>query len=137
MKQFRKVMLTLLSILFATSVFASNKGWDKLGQVTTDVSLDRISVSCDKDDTFKSIKFKVTGANVNFVRVNVRYGNGVVDNLNFNQSIQSGSYSNPIDLRGNRREIKEVILFLKSEGKDKKGKGKGKKDAKVEIWGQK
>lgn len=143
MKQVKKVMLTLLSILLATSVFANKSNWEKLGEVNADVSMDRVTINCSNKGTFKAIKVKVQGATVEFDRVLVKYTTGALDDLRFAQTLNSGQESGPLDLRGNRRTIKEVILYIKAEpkGNDKgKGKGHGKgqksKRATVQIWGQ-
>lgn len=136
-------MLTLVSLLFATTMFASNSGWEKLGEVNADISLDRVTINCANKGFFKAIKVKAEGAPIDFESVLVRYATGAVDNLRFSQSLKPGEYSEPLDLRGNKRVIKEVILYLKSEGKESKRKGKGhakghtKKQGRVQIWGQK
>lgn len=116
---------------------------ENLGEVNADVSLDRVTINCANKGFFKAIKVKAEGASIDFESVLVRYATGAVDNLRFSQSLKPGEYSEPLDLRGNKRVIKEVILYLKSEGKESKRKGKGhtkghtKKQGRVQIWGQK
>ncbi len=139
MKEVKKVMLTLLSILFVTSVFANKSNWEKLGEVNADISLDRVTINCSNKGAFKAIKFKVQGSAVDFDRVLVKYATGALDDLRFSQSLRPGEESQVLDLRGDHRVIKEVILYLKSEAKNKgKGKGNSKnsKKAMVQIWGQ-
>lgn len=80
-------MLTLVSLLFTTTMFASNSGWEKLGEVNADVSLDRVTINCANKGSFKAIKFKVEGTTIDFESVLVRYATGAVDNLRFSQSL--------------------------------------------------
>lgn len=131
-----------MGLFFVTSVFAKS-GWEKLGEVTADTDLDRVTISCSHKGAFKAIMFKAEGATIDFERVLVRYTTGALDNLNFNQTLRPGQESGVLDLRGNRRVIKEVVLYLKSEGDtkgNKKGKGhakgRSKRQAKVQIYGK-
>lgn len=136
------LLLGLLGLMFIPSSFAI--GWKKLGEVSADVSLDRVTINCSEKGTFKSIKFRVEGAPVEFERVLVKYATGATDDLKFSQSLKAGEKSESLDLRGDRRTIREVILYIKSDRSisNDKGKGNGKgqekrrgRQAKVQVWG--
>lgn len=129
-------------MMFVTMAYAAD--WRKLGEVTADVSLDRVTVNCSDRGSFKAIRFRVEGATVDFNRVLVRYATGATDDLKFDETLRPGQNSGNLDLRGNKRVIREVILYIKSDGrlKDNKGKGKdkgrgGRREAKVQVWGLK
>lgn len=131
-----KKIIGLLFLFIATTASAQ-LGWEKIAEVKTDLSLDRIKIDCSHRGTFKSIKFKAEGSIVDFERVVVRYAVGTTDNLQFNQHLKPGQFSRNLDLRGNRRAIKEIIIHVKADPKFKNLKGKGKRTARVEVWGRK
>lgn len=123
-------------MLFGTSlsVQAQKVGrWEKLGERTVDLTVDRDIFRCAHKGTFTAIRFHVEKAPVNFLRVMVEYANGNNDNLNFSQLVPAGGTSRYLDLNGNKRIIKQITVFYKAL--PKRGTHKLKK-ANVEVWGR-
>ena len=136
MKTTKRILFSLLC-LFIVSNLSAQLGWEKLAEVQADVNLDRVKINCASKGTFKALKFKAEGSTIDFERVFVKYANGGTEDLKFSQSLRSGQFSGSLDLRGNRRIIKEVILYMKTDTSKKHGKAKGKRNARVEVWGRK
>ncbi|WP_300698658.1 hypothetical protein [Bacteroides sp.] len=130
------VLVMTLLISGSSGVYAQEVGrWEKLGERSVDLFIDKDIIECGHKGTFTAIRFHVAKAPVNFMRVLVKYANGAVDDLNFNQLVPAGANSRYLDLRGNRRVIKQVIVYYKSE---KRGPGHHPriKKAKVQVWGR-
>ena len=71
---------------------------------------DNIKVS-KSEGPFREIQLRVRGGNVEFRHVVVHYGNGEPEELQVRESIPSGGQTRPIDLRGERRDIRSVELW--------------------------
>jgi hypothetical protein len=81
-------------------------------------------------DNFRRLKFKVTDAPLNMLRMVVTYDNGVSDNIDVRQNIAQGAESRAIDLRGGSRSIRRVDFWY-----DTRGFLRGKAD--VTLFGMK
>lgn len=131
---FSTFTVVLLMLFVTFGIQARDKDpWEKLGERTVDMSIDRDVFRCAHKGTFTAIRFHVEKVPVNFLRVVVEYANGSSDNLNFNRLVPAGGTSRYLDLRGNKRIIKQITVFYKSEGKRP---GNRNKKAKVEVWGR-
>lgn len=130
------VLVMMLLISASSVVYAQQVGrWEKLGERSVDLFIDKDVIECGHKGSFTAIRFHVIKAPVNFMRVLVKYANGAVDDLNFNQLVPAGANSRYLDLRGNRRVIKQVIVYYKSE-KRRPGNHPRIKKAKVQVWGR-
>lgn len=141
--KFHLVILTALLLFpLQTQAALPNGEWTKLGEREVNLDLDRDVISCSGKGPFSAIRFHVEKTPVSFEKVYVKYGNGSVDNLNFNEYVRQGANSPELDLRGNKRIIKEIIVYYKAEKKSSNGNGNGNgkggkgKTAKVQIWGR-
>lgn len=126
-----------VSIFTSCTTYAQQVGrWEKLGERTVDLSMDKDIINCSHKGFFTTIRFRVERAPVSFLRVLVKYANGTTDNLNFNQLVRPGGYSRFLDLRGNKRVIKQIVVYYKSERKARPGRHPAPIKARVEIWGR-
>lgn len=131
-------ILCIVLIMLGSSLLAQAKEvgrWEKLGQKSVNLTVDKDVISCSHKGTFTAIRLHVAKAPVNFLRVVVKYANGTTDNLNFNQLVPAGSNSRYLDLKGNRRVIREVVMYYKSEPRRQGVKHKLRK-AEVQVWGR-
>lgn len=134
---FLLVMSVIVMCSTAGHAYAQRVGkWEKLGERVVDLDMDREVIKCADKGSFKAIKFHVEKAPVNFSKVYVKYATGATDNLNFNETVRQGQDSGELDLRGNKRIIKEIIVYYQAEKKNNKGKGRGNKNATVQVWGK-
>ena len=131
-------LLTLLPDLSfsQTVVSAPRPGtpgeWRYLGTVNARFTADHDAIVVQGPyDFFRRIKFKVTNAPINLIRLIVTYDDGgLPENIDTRFSIPAGGESRIIDLRGNRRKIRTVEFWY-----DTKGVLQGR--ANVSVFGQK
>lgn len=81
-------------------------------------------------DNFRKIKFKVTDAPLNLLRLVVTYDNGEPEKIDVRFNIPQGGESRVIDLRGGSRSLMRIDFWY-----DTKGILKGKAD--VSVFGLK
>ena len=131
-------LLTLLPDLSfsQTVVSAPRPGtpgeWRYLGTVNARFTADHDAIVVQGPyDFFRRIKFKVTNAPINLIRLIVTYDDrGLPENIDTRFSIPAGGESRIIDLRGNRRKIRTIEFWY-----DTKGVLQGR--ANVSVFGQK
>ena len=106
--------------------------WRYLGTVNARFTADHDAIVVQGPyDFFRRIKFKVTSAPINIIRLIVSYDDGgLPENIDTRFSIPAGGESRIIDLRGNRRKIRTVEFWY-----DTKGVLQGR--ANVSVFGQK
>ena len=106
--------------------------WRVIGQTRADHGADHDAIVVKGPyDSFRKLKFKVTGAPLNMQRMVVTYENGQPDKIDVRQNIPEGGESRVIDLKGaGSRRIRRIEFWY-----DTKGILKGKAD--VTVFGMK
>ena len=138
----KKISILLVSVLllstacFAQKVSKPRAGaagtWRLIGTTQADFKADHdaIIVSGPFDD-FRKVKFKVTDAPLNLMRMVITYDNGVPDKLDVRENIPQGGESRSIDLKGTgKRSIRKIEFWY-----DTKGILKGR--ANITVFGMK
>jgi len=91
-------------------------GWVELGCQRVNFGLDRDVIRVgQRDGTFKAIRLRARGNNINVLDVKVVYGNGRADDIPVRAVIRAGSSTAPKDLRGFERFIDRVELIYRSQ----------------------
>jgi hypothetical protein len=105
--------------------------WVVIGTIVANFSADHdgIVVTGPFDD-FRKIKFKVTDAPLNLIRMQITYDGGTTQKIETRNNISQGGESRVIDLPGAKRSIRRIDFWY-----DTKGILRGK--AKVTIVGMK
>lgn len=68
-------------------------------------------------DYFRKLKFKVTDAQLNMIRMIVRYDDGgLPENIDIRFNIPKGGESRVIDLKGGRRKLKSIDFWYDTKG---------------------
>lgn len=68
-------------------------------------------------DNFRALKFKVTGAPLNMMRMIVTYDNGMPDKMDVRQNIPQGGESRVLDLAGaGKRSIRKIEFWYDTKG---------------------
>ena len=106
--------------------------WKLVGQTHADHGADHDTIVVKGPfDNFRRIKFKVTDAPLNMLRMVVVYDNGQPDNIDIRQNIPKGGESRVIDLKGiGKRSVRRIDFWY-----DTKGFLSGKAD--VTVFGMK
>ncbi len=99
-------------VLGASSASAANLlGCQKVGFIT-----DRDVISVGKDDgKFKAIQLRVSDNEIEMLDLKVVYGNGQVDDIPVRHHIKAGGETRWIDLKGEKRFIKQINMVYKSK----------------------
>ncbi|KZS42291.1 hypothetical protein AWE51_02295 [Aquimarina aggregata] len=121
----------LLALFLITSSFSFTKiEWDHLGSRTVNYRLDKdvIHVTAKKGG-FKKLKIKVTNGAINMHKMVIEYGNGKKDIIQLRHNFSRRSTSKTIDLKGNKRVIKDITFFYDT-------KNLSRKRAKVHVFGK-
>jgi hypothetical protein len=63
---------------------------------------------------YRSIQLRVSGNDISMRDLKVVYGNGEVDDLAVRSDIRAGGETRWIDLKGNRRQIREIVMTYAS-----------------------
>jgi len=104
--------------------------WELLGTKTVKFNLDRDEILVGRNNGFfKSVQIKVKRSGINMHKCKVVYGDGTEQEIELKEELKAGSESRVIDLEGNRRVIKKVILWYDT-------KNFRNKQALVEVWGK-
>lgn len=106
------------------------RNWEFLGSKKVGFLVDKDIIDVGrKDGDFSKIKLLVKGNDVEFMDVDVVYGNGQKDDIRVRNRIRAGGETRAIDLKGGDRFIKRVEFVYKS-------KPSFKGQATVELWGK-
>lgn len=140
MKPINKLLL-VCSLLLVTSITSAQvskpnpgaKGtWKLLGTTHAQHTADHDAIIiAGPFDYFRKLKFKVTDAPLNMLRMVVRYDDGgAPESIELRNNIPKGGESRVIDLKGGKRKLKSVEFWY-----DTKGFLNGKAD--VTLFGMK
>jgi len=116
----------------STAVMVSDKtGWHKIGERHVDFVNDRDEILVVGADRFSAIKFMVTEASINLLKLEVYYESGDKQDIEVNSPIMAGNESRVIDLNGGERSLKKIVFVYKTLPNKKDEK------AEVAVWGLK
>jgi hypothetical protein len=109
----RVVVVLLVTVFVAAPVFADQ--WVKLGERTVNFKADTDEIDVGgSEGKFKRIKLKVEGGAVHFNQVVVVFGNNERFDVPITDNIPAGGETRRIDLPGEARNIKKIILKYKT-----------------------
>ncbi|MBP6810615.1 MAG: hypothetical protein KA138_03820, partial [Saprospiraceae bacterium] len=81
------------------------------------------------EGVFSAVQLRIKRSPINMHKLAIHYGNGEVEEIELRENYRAGSQSRIIDLPGNKRIIKKVVLWY-----DTKNLAHGK--GVVELWGR-
>ncbi len=88
--------------------------WSQLGCKNVGFLIDRDVIAVNSDAPFTALRLRSTGYDLEMIEMGVLFVNGQRDTYRLNVVIPSGSYTSPIDLRGERRRIRQVELVYRT-----------------------
>ncbi len=89
--------------------------WQKIGQRMVNIKADHDEIMVTATEgRFTKLKFKVLKAPIHVKNVKVVFGNGESKNVNINSKIPAGAESKVVDLPGNKRIIRKIVMNYKS-----------------------
>jgi hypothetical protein len=121
-------MLGVFLLASCTSLYAQRARMVHLGDAHVDGRADHDTIRVGRSDGgFRAIQLRVSGGDVRFDRLIVRYGNGTQDELAVRDLIRAGGQTRIIDLPGDRRIIQSLDLWY--------GKANWTRRPKVSLYG--
>lgn len=126
-----KLLFAALLALAAMSFTSlENRPWELLGSRKIDYKLDRDEIMVTRaEGVFTAVQLRIKRSPINMHKLAIHYGNGEVDEIELRENFRAGSASRVIDLPGNRRVIRKVVLWYDTKNlSNDKGV--------VELWGR-
>ncbi len=126
----RRTFIGMALAGFASAWTASagiEDGWKQLGTRTVDLGLDKDVVNCGFSGFIRALCIEVRRSAVQFLEVNVIFGNGEQFRVPLNRVVQAGKRSRVIDLPGSKRVVSRVEFWYRP--------ARGKR-AEVVLWGK-
>lgn len=120
-------MAALVAMSFTT---VENRPWELLGVRKINYGLDRDEIIVTRaEGVFTAVQLRIKRSPINMHKVAIHYGNGEMDEIELRENFRAGSASRVIDLPGNKRVIKKVVLWYDT-------KNLANRKGVVELWGK-
>ncbi|MCG6870996.1 MAG: hypothetical protein LJE84_01800 [Gammaproteobacteria bacterium] len=111
----RLFIVLLLTLGVSLPAFAAPGDWEMLGRRTVNMGVDRDEIVVGRrDGRFSRIKLVVRGFGIHLLDMKVVFGNGSVFDVPVNRFIPANGETRVIDLPGQRRVIRKVVLVYRS-----------------------
>jgi hypothetical protein len=120
-RQFTAMAATLLVTGLGGSA-AAQRGlaWEELGKKEIEGKVDHDKIKCHGKEEYRALQFRVTGAAVKFLRIQVEYGNHQTRAYPFQILVPPGGSSPALDLVGGSRDITNVEFWYEKASWGKK-----------------
>ncbi|HEU0159976.1 MAG TPA: hypothetical protein VFR00_11700 [Hyphomicrobiaceae bacterium] len=103
-------------ICLAIAPTAAEARWERLGCQKVGFITDKDIIRVGRGEgRFKSIRLQVSGNKVYMDDLKVIYANGEPDDIPVRSEIRAGGQTRPLDLRGERRAIKQIEMKYRSQ----------------------
>ena len=112
-------------------VVSDKAGWRSIGRTVVNFSREKDEIKVLGSNKFAAIKFKVLGAPIDLISLEVYYANGGKQDIAINSHIKDAGESKVIDLNGGERNLQKVVFIYKTLPNYKN------KKARVQLWGLK
>jgi len=121
----RRRFTAMAATLLVTGIGASagaqrGPAWEELGKKEIEGKVDHDKIKCHGKDTYRALQFRVNGAAVKFLRVQVEYGNHKTRVYPFQILVPPGGSSPALDLVGGERDITNVEFWYEKASWGKK-----------------
>jgi hypothetical protein len=104
--------------------------WHLLGKVTASKGVDRDEIMVTAaEGLFTSLRLRVKRSPVEIFKCTVVFGDGSQQEIELREQIRAGGQSRIIDLKGNHRVIRKIVLWYSSPRPLKR-------QSIVELWGK-
>ena len=126
-----KLFLVALAALVAMSFTTlQNRPWELLGARKVNYALDHDEILVTRaEGVFTALQLRFKRSPINMHKMVVHYGNGETEEIDLRIAFRAGSKSSLLDLPGNKRVIRKVVLWY-----DTKNLASNK--GVVELWGR-
>ena len=117
----RSTILAVPLLLVALAAgLPAHAAWKVLGIIKADKGLDRDEVTVSGNRTYRQVRVKADGADVDIQSLHVVYGSGEPDKLEIRKTLRAGTSTFPLDLKGGDRFIRKIVLWFKTPDRESK-----------------
>jgi hypothetical protein len=110
------LVMPLVSLLVATSLFASGQVWDFLGYTQVDGSREHVNIQiARRDHLFRTVQVRITGDAIFFDHIVVHFVNGAEQQVVVSGRISSEQKVYTIELPADDRVLENIELFYFKE----------------------
>jgi hypothetical protein len=112
-RMFRSLSLILLVLcgVSALPAAAREDEWILLGEQRVQFPADRDTIRLSRrDGRFSAIALRVRGGTIRIFKIQVTYGNGERETLDYGETVRDGDRTRPLDLKGEGRFIQEIEM---------------------------
>jgi hypothetical protein len=123
LKKLSALVFAMVLVAGLTNSAQAQRKWVLLGERHIDGHMDTDKIDVGKDKgTFRAIQFRVEGGDVRFEKIQVKYLNGTVEDIDVRSDIPAGGRTRVIDLPGDRRVIESIAMwYSKGEWRTRPG----------------
>jgi len=116
------MVVAVLLVVGLTGSARAQRGaaWEQLGTKEIEGKVDHDKIKCHGNDTYRALQFRVTGAAVKFLRIQVEYGNHKTRAYPFQVLVAPNGSSPALDLVGGDRDITNVEFWYEKASWGKK-----------------
>ena len=109
------VVVGTLACLGAAPLTAQ-AAWEQLGCRKVGFLVDKDVIHVGRSEgKFRSIRLQVSGNKVHMMDLKVIYANGAPDDIPVREEIRAGGQTRALDLKGERRAIKDIEMVYRSQ----------------------
>ena len=119
-RRFTTMIATPLILGAAQSAAPQHGQWEHLGTKEIEGHVDHDKISCHGKDEYRALQFRVSGAAVQFDRIQVEYGNHQTRAYPFRMRVKANGVSPALDLAGGYRDITSVEFWYEKASWGKK-----------------
>ena len=95
---------------------AAQARWEQLGCQKVGFLVDKDVIHVGRaEGKFRSIRLSVSGSKVHMMDLKVIYANGQPDDIPVREEIRAGGQTRALDLKGERRAIREIEMVYRSQ----------------------
>ena len=104
--------------------------WEKIGTRDVNYEADKDEIIATRaEGIFTAIQVRVKNAPINMQKLELKYGNGEIQEIDLKNNFAANSESKVIDLPGNKRVIRRAVFWYDTKNiAERKGV--------VELWGR-
>ena len=114
----KKLVIALVAAIVSFgSLHAQNKeneDWQKIGEATVNLKLDKDKVPVSQAGNFKSVRITTTDAPIHVKNLIVEYVEGGSENISVNRDFKAGAESPAINLEKVQNRIKEMTIVYRT-----------------------
>lgn len=105
-----KCLAIVLALGVTTATAHAQRGWETIGFKAVGAGTDRDVVRVRGDQRHRQVRICALNRSVQMLDVDVRYANGTRQDLPVRRVINAGACSAALDLKGRRRDVRDVSL---------------------------